>query len=293
MMQNELAFAPQSASIAEFEQLGEGRQAQTFGWCNGAVVKLFRSANDRTAALREAAAMQALMAMAMAMAMPIPMPRLIGTVTIEARPGIVMERLNGPDQLSQLGRKPWMVWTAATNLARLHAQLHAGTAPDALPPLKSSVEEEIASSDIVPDDCKLIASQALARLPDGDAICHWDFHPGNVIEAGEGPKVIDWANVRRGRALADVARTLLILEGGALPPGAPFVVRTLTALGRAVLTERYLDEYRRLSPFQPEELALWRIVSAVSRLSYGLVAEREQLLALIRRPSGQSESSGR
>lgn len=95
--------------------------------------------------------------------------------------------------------------------------------------------------------------------------------------------VIDWANVRRRDALADVARTLLTMRSGSLPPEAPFLVRTLTAFGRSVLSWRYVREYRRLRPFQDGELALWGLVSAISRLSYGIESERGQLLALIRR----------
>jgi aminoglycoside phosphotransferase (APT) family kinase protein len=275
-LMHDLAFPPSSASVEGLESVGAGRQAEIFAWPAGGVLKLFRRPEDRASAQKEAAVMYALEAT------EIPMPRILGTVSIEQRPGIIMERLDGPDQLTLLGRKPWSIWTASTNLARLHARLHATTAPEQLPSLRTTVRQEIARSDLVPSDCKQIAFDALDRLPDGAQVCHWDFHPGNVIETIEGPKVIDWTSARRGDALADVARTLLILRGGALPPEAPFLVRRLTAIGRAVLGWRYLNEYRRLRPFQDRELGLWGLVNAASRLSYGIASEREQLLALVR-----------
>jgi Ser/Thr protein kinase RdoA (MazF antagonist) len=266
-----LEFAQSMATVSELTKLGEGRQAELFIW-SGDVVKLFRDARNLEPARLEAADMHVLQAS------EVPMPHFLGTVTIEGRPGIIMERLIGVDQLSLLGRKPWMIWTIAGTLGRLHAQLHAKTAPGNLRSLRETLRAEIESSALVPSDDKQRAFAALDHLPDGDAICHWDFHPGNVIETVHGPKIIDWAVVRRGHALADVARTLLILQGGALPPGAPFIVRMLTALARAILVRRYLRVYRKLRPFKKSELKQWILVSATSRLTYGIAPERAQLL---------------
>jgi aminoglycoside phosphotransferase (APT) family kinase protein len=243
-----LEFAQSMAKVSELKKLGEGRQAELFIW-SGDVVKLLRDARDLELARLEATDMRALQAT------EVPMPHFLGTVTIEGRPGIIMERLIGVDQLSRLGRKPWMIWRFASTLGRLHAQLHVKNAPEDLRSLRESLRAEIEGSASVPSDCKQRALAALDHLPDGDAICHWDFHPGNVIETAHGPKIIDWAVVRRGHALADVARTLLIIEGGALPPGAPFIVRTLTALGRFVLARRYLRVYRKLRPFKKKRVA--------------------------------------
>lgn len=275
---NDLEFGPSSVSAKQLGRIGAGRQAEVYSWPGGGVLKLFLRPDDQASAKSEAAIMYALQTS------DIPMARILGTVSVGERPGIVMERLEGPDQLSLLGQRPWSIWTVSTNLARLHAQLHAVTAPDELPPLRAAVSEEIAHSSNVPNDCKQIAFDALAQLPDGAQICHWDFHPGNVIETIAGPKVIDWTSACRGDALADVARTLLILRSGALPPDAPLLVRALTAFGRAVLSWRYLQKYRRLRPFDQAEFQLWLLVSAASRLSYGLDSEREQLLALLRNP---------
>src|SRR5262249_49179595 len=154
------------------------------------------------------------------------------TVMVERRPGIVMERLVGPDQLTLLGRKLWTVLRVGRTLGHLHARLHAAVVREGLRPLRPSMKAAIAGSDFIPANVKTLALADLDRLPDGNAICHWDFHPGNIIEPMSGPKIIDWPNVHSGDRLADVARTRLILEGGALPPGAPFLVRTLTAVGR-------------------------------------------------------------
>ena len=272
--QNDLAFAPSAFAVKDLERIGEGRQAELFVWPAGGVLKLFRKPN--LAPARSEADMMHLL-----VPVGLPMPGLLDTVMVEERPGIVMERLIGPDQLSILGRKPWTVLRVGTTLGHLHATLHAAVAPQGLRSLKPSMQTEIADSDLVPLNIKSLALGDLDRLPDGNAICHWDFHPGNVIETKAGPKIIDWPNVHCGDRLADVTRTLLILQGGALPPGAPFIVRTLTTFGRSILSRQYIKAYHRQLPFEPRKLDAWRRVSLTSRLSYGLPEEREQLLRLI------------
>ena len=273
---NNLEFTPSSVKLQDLTKLGEGRQAEIFVWPSG-VLKLYRNPGSLASARAEAAAMHAVEDSG------IPMPRFLGTVSIEQRPGIIMERLDGPDQLTLLGRKPWTIWSAGKKLGRLHARLHSEPVRGGLRALKESLRHEIECSDRVPRNYQDLALNQLEHLPDGACICHWDFHPGNVIETTQGPKVIDWTSVARGDALADVARTLLIIGSGTLPPGAPFLVRTLTAIGRRVLVWRYIREYRRLHLFEVSKLEAWEFVNAASRLTYGLSEERGHLLALLER----------
>jgi hypothetical protein len=276
VLKADLDFARGPVLSKNLERLGEGRQAEIFTWPSGGVLKLFRKPDIAPAQL-EAGIMYVLAPVGL------PMPQILGTVTVEHRPGIVMERVIGPDQLTLLGRKPWKVATLATALGRLHARLHSAVAPEGLRPLRPSIQIEIVASASVSRDIKARALADLDRLPDGAAICHWDFHPGNVIEAAGSPNIIDWSNALCGDRLADVARTLLILQGGALPSGAPFLLRKLTAFARIVLSRRYLGEYRRHLPFEPHKLEAWTRVSLTSRLSYGIPEEREHLLQLISR----------
>ena len=97
--------------------------------------------------------------------------------------------------------------------------------------------------------------------------------------------MIDWATAARGDALADVARTLLILRAGALPPWTPFLVRKLTGGGRRVLLWRYLREYGRLHPFEHSELEAWEFVNVAARLTIGIPEENDYLMERLERDS--------
>jgi hypothetical protein len=259
---DEPQFAASRFAAKDLQRLGQGRQAELFAWPSGGVVKLFRSPEAIGQARFEAVAMRLLSST------DIPMPQFLDTVAVDGRPGIV-ELLVGTDQLGVLGRRPWKVWSVATILGRLHAQLHAVTAPEGLQSLKSLVRQEIGASEWVPTDLKVTVFADLDRLPDGAAVCHWDFHPANVIETPVGPRIIDWAGARCGHRLADVARTLMVIRDGALPPGVPLLVRWFATLARSLLAWRYLREYRRRLPFADSELKAWTRVSLTSRFRTG------------------------
>jgi len=44
---------------------------------------------------------------------------------------------------------------------------------------------------------------ALRELPDGEALCHGDFHPRNVIVDGDELTIIDWVDASSGPPAAD------------------------------------------------------------------------------------------
>src|SRR5207253_2945540 len=77
-----------------------------------------------------------------------------------------------------------------------------------------------------PDE-KEAARRRLSELPDGETICHGDFHPGNILLSRNGPVVIDWTSGTRGHPLGDVAQTSLLFDIASLPKDAPAHIRVL------------------------------------------------------------------
>ena len=102
-------------------------------------------------------------------------------------PEMVVRRVTGRTMSADLGRRPWRLSAHARTLGELHRRLHAIPPPPGL------------------------------RTPfgPGDAFLHLDLHPQNVLVAGDGPWVIDWANAARGPAPVDVALSFVIV--GAVP----------------------------------------------------------------------------
>jgi aminoglycoside phosphotransferase (APT) family kinase protein len=232
---------------------------------------------------REAAAMRATRAAGA------PVPEVHEIIEFAGRPGLVMERVDGPDLLTLLGKQPWRVLWTARICGEAHARLHGAPAPRGLPPLRDLLNQQISSSAALSNELQSFALQELSRLPDGDRICHGDFHPGNMLRGPLGPLVVDWTGASRGDPMADVARALLLLRLGKLPPEAPLMLKRLDRVGRRLLRRGYVRAYARAAPFDGQRLERWEPVLLAERLAEGIEAERAALLGLIARAAtGQS-----
>jgi Ser/Thr protein kinase RdoA (MazF antagonist) len=63
------------------------------------------------------------------------------------------------------------------------------------------------------------ALEMLDKLPEGDALCHGDFHPGNILISNGNTIVLDFMNICQGDLLYDVARTVFLVEYTPVPEG--------------------------------------------------------------------------
>jgi Ser/Thr protein kinase RdoA (MazF antagonist) len=263
-------------TVERLERIAQGREAEIFAWEEGRVLRLFRGARTRRALESEMAAMQAARAVA-----PL-VPDVFEIEEIEGRSGIVMERVEGTDLITLLGKKPWMVWRAGTLLGKVHARLHEAVAPPELPPLRERIERACGLPGMPPEIGEPVRV-LLADLPDGDRLCHGDFHPGNMLMTAHGPVVIDWPNVTRGDATADYARTALLLEMGSPPPGTPALVRYLEGIGRKLIAASYRRGYAMVRPVDKALVRRWRVVRMADRLAGDAIPEeRELLLRMLR-----------
>ena len=257
------------------EKVGEGREAEVFAWGEGRVLRLLRDPAATGHLEREATALAA----AAAAGAPVPAPGEL--VTVDGRPGLVMERVDGPDALTLLGRRPWTFLATAVQLGELHAALHACPAPRELPELRADLRARIGSSPRVPARVARAALERLDELPAGDCLCHGDLHPGNVIVTAAGPRIIDWTNAVRGDPMADVAWTGLLFRLARPQPSAPFAVRRLDWVGRHAMYRRYLAAYARRRPLDRARVAHWQLVLAAARLTKDIRDERERITAVI------------
>ena len=120
----------------------------------------------------------------------------------------------------------------------------------------------------------------LDLLPDGESVCHGDFHPENVLISSKGTAIIDWNDAVQGNPVADVARTTLLLRITSIPSGA--LARCIIRLSRSLFLTFYLRRYFTLQKVDHGELQAWMPVVAAARLSEGIAEEEEQLLAITR-----------
>lgn len=248
--------------------LAEGREAEVFLRAHGQVLKLWRLPEDGPKAEREKAVCQLLSPLA---------PTVHTLVEIDGRPGLLMDRIAGDSLLAQLQRRPYQLFRAARVLAGVHVELNARAAPRQLPNVKELLASRIAQAETLPRAHHDLSLRLLAALPEGDRLCHSDFHLGNLLGSWDAPVVIDWGSAARGDPTSDVARSDLLQRIGALPPGMPATFRALAAVGRGLLTDLYLRHYRRLVGIEPT-FDRWRFVHWAARFSDGVLEDHPTLL---------------
>jgi hypothetical protein len=251
--------------------LGAGREAEVYAY-GSAVLKLYRSGFGGHRA--EAATLRALEGHGIA-------PKLLDLVDIDGRSGLVVERVTGPDMLTVVQRRPWRVLVVARSLAETHLAIHRVRAPVGLPKLREVLADRISNADLPPHLLAFVM-RLLDGLPDGDNVCHGDYHPGNVLLAPGTTAVIDWGAATRGATEADHARTLLLLRWATPLPGTPPLARALIATGRSLLTTEYTRRYRsRAAP--SHRIRVWLTVHAAARVGEGISAERDMLVGRLER----------
>jgi aminoglycoside phosphotransferase (APT) family kinase protein len=105
---------------------------------------------------------------------------------------------------------PSVIPECLQTLARLHARIHGQPARQ-LGSLKSKLATNIAGTGLLDEPLKQILLGRLADMPDGDRLCHGDFHPVNVLGRNSRPMVIDWPDACCGDPAVDVCRSYLLL----------------------------------------------------------------------------------
>jgi len=250
-----------------------GRTAEIYAWKDGYIIKLFR--NWMTAASVE---QEARVARAVHRA-GLPVPAVGEVVEVNGRLGLVYERVEGVSMLEILRTKPWTLFRFARLLAELHADMHACTVPE-LPSQRQRLEDRIRRAEALSADLKRVVLTVLDEMPDGEHLCHGDFHPDNILMTAQGPVIIDWMDATRGHPLSDVARTSLLLRVAALSPGTP--AQWVMEAMRHWFHAAYLKRYFQLRPGNRQQLATWRPVIAAARLGENITDEQDRLIALVK-----------
>lgn len=258
------------------ELIGSGRTADVFSWGEGKILKLFRDFMPRFEVENEFNVSQA------AHAAGISTPKPLELLETQDRLGIVYQRLQGQTMLDAIKSLPATGLRQAHELARLHYKLHQ-TQNHHLATQKNLLKRNINYTPALDMQKKTIILRYLDGLDEGDAVCHGDFHPDNILIANNTYWIIDWMTASRGCPAADVARTMLILKTGC-PKGASFIESKLLQFASFIFRREYLREYRKLSGLTMKDIRAWILPLAAARLTENLpVEELHQVLGIIDR----------
>ena len=158
--------------------------AEVYAYGSGTVVKLDRPEWSGVSAFES----EVLLRLAGA---GLPVARSHGVVTIDGRCGVVLDRVEGGDLFTELtGAGMDAVDGLAVRFTELQSSINQ-TELDGLPDLVTRLGAEVAQSGL-PEDRRGELVQLLADLDDGRrGVCHFDFHPLNVLVSAGHWTVID------------------------------------------------------------------------------------------------------
>lgn len=243
------------------EPIAVGRTAEIYAWEDGQVLKLFLDWVPENSAQYEARIARAVHAAGL------PVPAVGELIEVEGRRGLVYERVEGVSMAAALRDRPWTVGRSGRTLAEIASQTHAQGGIEGLPRSRDRLQRKIQGARGLSAALKQAALTALERMPEGDRLCHGDLHPENVLLTADGPVVIDWVDATVGRPLADVARSVVVLQGVfATREAATLPVRVIVRWFVRVYLRRYLS----LNPGGWTEYRAWLPIVAAARMSEGI-----------------------
>lgn len=253
-------------SITSLEKpIALGRTAEIYAWGNDQILKLFHDWMPPYAIEYEAQITRAVHAAGL------PVPAVGEIIEIDGRLALVYERVDGPPMDQVLAKKTWKFPSFTRLLAQLHVDLHTSSITPDIPSQKQRIEQRMQETDVLPDDLKNAVLNTLQKMPDGERLCHGDFHPQNVLITQQGPVIIDWTDATRGNPIADVARSSIILQGAAL---------TNPLAGQ--FHDAYLEHYFKLCSNDRHQYNTWRTIAAAVRLSDNIIEQQEWLLTQVK-----------
>ena len=260
--------------IKKENMIGQGNTAEIYRLDDDKILKLFRSGLDKGIIEREyqnGIAIQKILDC---------VPKVYEMVEVNGRFGIVYQEVKGTDMLKIMLTSLWKINDYAKDLAHYHLYIQKPI-PDNIGSVKEKLKEDLSGVDVLSDEKKEVLRKYLMQLPEGNELCHFDFHPGNIMISDKKAIFIDWMTACRGDSCADVARTCIMLQYGEVAH-APWVMRKLISIFQQHIYRIYIKEYLLISQRNIEDIKRWELPVAAARLREWITAnEKNVLLQLV------------
>ena len=254
------------------EMLGRGRTAEIFAWGEGKAIKVFHLDVPLGVIELEFSKSRAINRAG------IPSAHVFEIVQVEGKPAIICERIVGETALQRFVSSPGSMLSCVKAGAELHARIHKYQVME-LPPFAPELEKAIRTAP-VPVAMREAAMRAFRRLPDGNSVCHGDFHADNVIFADRGAIALDWSSCARGNPYADVAFTALSFQLSRVPPGTKN--SPVIEIGREAARVAYLEGYYKLDRRARNQVEGWMLPLAVAFTNDDVRVDTHRAFDLIR-----------
>jgi len=243
-------------ALSSGARIGVGKEAEIFEHGTG-VLKVYNATAPKRAAFREAALL------ALVESLGLPVPEVHGVWPIADRWGVAMSRADGPSFAEIMLHQPDQLPAYLNEMALLHLRVHSHRAIH-FPAAKPRLAADIAKAEILGRARQDELLLRLSKRPDGDRLCHGDFHPLNILGPPGRAVIIDWPNASRGDPAADACRSYVLIRS--IAPD---------------LAGAYVDAYAAASMIDAVEIFSWLTLIAAARLAENVPDEEAALIEMV------------
>jgi thiamine kinase-like enzyme len=261
--------------LKEFKKIATGGQAEIYDLLNGKILRLMLRSDESFLIDYEYQSLQ------IAKKNGLLVPEVFEKVNVENRPGFIMEKIDGLTLTSIFQKKPYLLFKKTKELSEIHYKLNRIKAPENLLNLKAQLKKHIEKSVYINFDIKNFVYGLLNQLPDGDRLCHGDFHPGNILIKDGNPYIIDWCGATKADPISDVAHTYLLFKNVPRIPGSSWLSFEILNLAGLLSAKTYLKEYQKKHDIDLNQFSKWLLVRAAERTYFGMQSEKESLQKFI------------
>lgn len=206
-------------------------------------------------------------------------------ITVGNRTGIIFQKLKNITMKDKINNDKKNSFAYAKTLAQVHYKVNSVIdSKNGLTEQKDAYIKVIETRSTLNNNQKNKLIQLLNSLPDGNKICHGDFHPYNLLYEDDDIYIIDWVGALRGNPLADVAGSYLIIKAMGLKAenNLSFLKYKMSSFLINKFAEVYLKEYIRISNSSMSDIKKWIPIRAATYLDFGLPDKaNKQLLKII------------
>jgi len=236
--------------------IGTGAQATVYS-CGKYAIKLFKENYNKTDVFYEA------LINSIIEKTQLHVPKTYEVLSIDNQMAIKMDYIKGDSLFDCIFKDKDNIEVYFNQMVKLQVEIHSKKVY--LPfSLKDKLKDKIQGNKNLSITHKEKMLTLLKELPEGNELCHGDFHGYNIIVYEEEYWIIDWIDSTIGCADGDACRTYL-----------------LYSLYFPELAEMYLMLYCKETGKEKERILAWLPVLAAARLSENIGNEEDKLMAMI------------
>lgn len=194
----------------------------------------------------------------------LPIPTVYEVLHINNKLGIKMDYIHGVSFIDYILESQGNLKEHIEKMVKLQIEIHSKNANTLPFSLKDKLKNKIQGNKNLAQPLKERLFEILRQLPDGNELCHGDFHGYNILVQEDKYWVIDWIDSSYGCADGDVCRVYLIYSYFA-----------------PEIAELYLIAYCNETGKERERILQWLPVIAAARLCENVPKEREWLMSKI------------